>query len=1280
MTNRDLQQYLGQLTEKLPLDLFIERRFTAATESAGIPVDMDVRFRGMLRDREPKLKDVLSHSRVLILAEPGGGKSLVSRCAVHEFISQGKIPIFAELKEYRGELATLLQKAAPDELLVPSASIDGAPLARSYVLDGIDEVPSELLSTLGEDLNGLFQRDPSAGVFLTARQAFYSVNRKSLPAIGSIFHILDFSDKDINEYLRRSHIDVNEFLTSVAAADAIEEIRNPFVLSIMVKKFQDDGALSDKRSDNLSYMIDRLIESRPRVNRYQQRRALQMLGVAFETYCRNELTEDEALRVICQSRRYSVSEARSLLDELCASILRRTANGLAFQMRSYGEYLAAEALQEERIDRVRELAFVDHYTPNESWINAMSYLIELNADIRTYFVHCHPLWAIPASPAAFSDEEKDIIVKSALAVCDRDKQFIVHHPLIKTRRLSLFITHQLRDELVANIANPDAIVRGNALALLGLYKEPQAIPAALAVVKDRTLGIDLRYSGIVALVNGGQSRYVPELLEALDTQDPLYINMLDAVGALIDETQIQIVLPIILRENAMLSAAYYHFRELTTRGALHELLDFFRQNPQNLTTIRAEGYVEPILETIPIFFDAEIAELCAAVLFESGRHSIYPDRNGPLPTLVKLIMEADSKGEVARILLQRLLADPTQITFRFYFDEMLVTLLKPQTARWLVDQRAFKLIQDIAPRCRGEVREILRPFSGGTLEVQEAGWQAYQAETSQREEARIRNIKAIQDRLLSQTSLNGAFHDFSELKEDYWPELPDIYKRWLAAELSRWISSCNLEESIRWDDNSLWSPTALGFVLGLIDHYGLQIQPDIPLVFVITGWDSDFLSKYHGRFPLSGGAIETVERILANPKSPRALDGTLRFLGEADIWSGNIEATLKRIASDTTDQGFCHSAALNILVKHAVNDAFLDQIRKTGANQDVRGRAFDVLIERGHRATIERALSQAGDDELRGGDVGILDRSPLAWIAKVRGAFAWDKLAELRGRALELELPRTTSILSEALVTIDRTHAATLIRNQADIAPPSWRFTQMAQAIEQERTAKIEAAQRTPFDNVLRRLKGSTSINRLRILCEGSTDRPIVESLTSQAGDFTNIAYGSVGGWGGLRAERDPNGWILGCKEAIIIMDGDQGRRLEKRKKPYTKLAREEMKKLNGLPIHLRILERYGIENYFPQHVVEQVVGIDLSSYYPVPDDVSPLEQLSKSRNSLGYKIKKRVAKWFGFPQPSPKESLYSKSRNSQVAQILKLDDVRGTDLFKVIEEISQTAERLNGE
>jgi hypothetical protein len=1279
MTGEQLQKYLDQLAVRIPLDRYVERRFTAVTESGGVSIDMDVEFRGIFRDREPKLEDIVKHTRVLVLAEPGGGKSVVARSAVYQFIrDKTRVPVFAELKEYSGDLSALISKNTSPEILDLEASVSGTAILRGYVLDGIDEIPRGLLPQLAADLQQLLENEPSASVFLTARQAFYAAHRDALPSVTSLFHILDFSDRDIAEYVAKSNVDTNSFLDTVRAADASEEIRNPFVLSIMVHKYRDEGTLSNRRTENLSYIINRLIQSRPRVNQHQQRRALKMLGIAFETCSRNELTEDEAFRVIKEAMRIPDAEARALLDELYNSILKRTSNGLAFQMRSYGEFLAAEALEDEPVDRVKELAFLDYYTPNESWLNAISYLVELNPRVRTYFVRQHPLWTISASPAVFSEEEKTGIVTSALENCVREKQYVYHHPLINVRRLSRFVTASMERVLIANLGDEDNIVRGNALVTLGLLKHPDALSIALDIVKTKSLGIEIRQCAILALVNVGAPRHVSELLAILEANDPLHMNFLDMVGALIDESQIKTLLPLIFRENAMLSAAYYHFREFKSRDALIQTLQYFVAHANELNVIRAEAYVEPIFEQLPQFFDAEIADLCADLLERFEAEHIYLDRSGVMPKLLNGMHDADRKGQIARIFFERVPAGGQGERHPLYYlDQILVSLMTRETAQWLIGKGATELIKELAPYCQGEIRELFRPHSAGVIDAQDAGAKAYRAEEFSKEESRKRYIKDLQERLVSRISLDDALKDFWELKEDYWPEVSDTYRDWLAAEISKQLGILDLEKNVYWKESTLWEPQILPFFMRLIDRYALRIQPDEPLVFVLTGWDTSVVGNYHKRFGLSDAAKSTLERLLKNPTSPQALEGIVRFIESSETWSQEIETALKDIASDPIDQGYVQVVALRLLVKHNVETAFIVNVLESTGNKDFHNYAFETLIEQGHRPTIERALARLTDQELKAGNVNIPDSSPLSWLVKIRSDFAWDKLASLREKALRLELPMLVGLITGALAKIDRTKTATLIRQQADIAPQSWRAVQVAQAIEQERAANIEAAQRTPFDAVLAKLKGSTSINLLKVLCEGSTDEPVFRSLTEQIGSLSNILFDSVGGWGNLRAKPDPNVWLLGCKEAIMVMDGDEGRHLTKRGKPYTKIAKEERKKLSGLPIDLRILERYGIENYFPQGVFEKVLGIDLSAYFPIPDHASVVDQLSKSRASWKYKFRKFVAKQLGFPKPSPKEPLYSKKRNTDAAAHLNLQDLQGIDLFNIIHDIGETAKRL---
>jgi hypothetical protein len=360
MAQTDLQQYLDRLKAESVAEPYVARRFGASTNEGGAAPELGLQFRGVLRESEPDLAELLKHSQVVLLGEPGAGKSQIARAVVRTLIEGGeRVPVFIELRQYRagGALPELLKHSAPPSVLELKGSVAGELLSRTYVFDGMDEIPADELAAFVKDLEALLEADKGSRVFLTARQAFYVANRESLPQYPAVFHILDFSDEDIREYIGKAEADDEAFIRAAEQIDALDEIRNPFVLSVMLQRFCQTGKLSELRSDNLSFIIDRLIQSRPFVNQHKQRRALCMLAIAMETYCRNELTEHQALQVIRQAMLITEASAKELLLELYGSILRRTPNGLVFQMRSYGEYLAAEALENDSTDELKATRF-----------------------------------------------------------------------------------------------------------------------------------------------------------------------------------------------------------------------------------------------------------------------------------------------------------------------------------------------------------------------------------------------------------------------------------------------------------------------------------------------------------------------------------------------------------------------------------------------------------------------------------------------------------------------------------------------------------------------------------------------------------------------------------------------------------------------------------------------------------------------------------------------------------------------------------------------------------
>jgi hypothetical protein len=62
----------------------------------------------------------------------------------------------------------------------------------------------------------------------------------------------------------------------------------------------------------------------------------------MEIYARNVLTREAILRILTEGIQISRRDAEHVLVELAKYILVLTSAGFAFQMRSYGEFLAAE--------------------------------------------------------------------------------------------------------------------------------------------------------------------------------------------------------------------------------------------------------------------------------------------------------------------------------------------------------------------------------------------------------------------------------------------------------------------------------------------------------------------------------------------------------------------------------------------------------------------------------------------------------------------------------------------------------------------------------------------------------------------------------------------------------------------------------------------------------------------------------------------------------------------------------------------------------------------------
>jgi len=1239
--------------------LLLARRFTAADSWTKATTQDGTRYLGLFREQEPDLAAVLTHPRLLILGEPGAGKSTTGRAVVQHLQEHGQtsdIPVVAPLKSYTGNLRTLLLQSAP------SIVLDTAELHRTYVLDGVDEVPAPHRRTLRTDIQALVTADVTARIICTARQAFYAHHPEAFLDNLSVFHLLDFDDADIRACASQRGVDADAFLTAVREADCADEIRNPFVLDAMLRQYHGRGSLSALRSENVRYVVDQLIQSRPTFGTILQRRALKMLAITCETVARNELTIEEALRVLHEAIEFPEQTARDLLDELSHSILIRTTGGISFQMRSYGEYLAAEELHDKSVERLKEVAF-HHDTPVDSWGNAVTYLAEMNPKVRQYFTRHYPEWLVSVSPAAFADNERTALCKKILGDLNQEQTYLVDHKTISARRLSRLVTPTVNAELRTQLTSNRPHQLANALMLLAAQHQPDIVPVALRLATEHRNASTLRYSAIVAVINAADNRIVDDLIAFADRSDTYYINVVDAIGSLCMPADFPRVLPLLKRTKAGLSSAFYHFRELTNKEALIAAIDYGIANPATLNGYELDSYLEPLFDLIPKHWSNDVAAALGLLLAALERDQFTDHHAKLVRNIVRHVAAKDQDALVIQSLITALAADGTRLR---YIDRRITPLITLAAAKWIAGH-ATQYIDDVIPWLPlGPARDFLAPRSSDIIQFQEEMRERQIGEQQERDQVVTTTRNEQQHAIQTATTIGDVIVACERLPKEHWPGISEAQRSWLAQRVNDTLVQFDLAHSVTWQSESQWThPRGLEQLLELTDTYALHLTNDVPIILALRSWPYNAISNYYRREVLSVPAQEVLTNLLATVEHGNITRHALSFLRETKVSTPAINDAVRGIALDATRTSGLRTDAMEHL---ANGPAETDTLLTLATDHDatIRDQAFRHLIKRQHRATTSRALATLTDDQLRAGEAPIPESSTLDWIGDVTETFALDGMKRLRERALRLNLWRACAILTGTIAKIDKPQAAVIIRQQLPHTPTAWQPHLREEANNLERAARIEAAQGTPFDDVIRKLKGATSMIRIKVWCEGSTDRPIFRKLFTEVGE-TEIAetLDFVGGWANLLSEHEPGRWLDGCRQAIIIMDGDVGRKLDNPTRPLTHAAKDLQRRFAKHPLKLQILERYGIENYLPQNAYEAVLGRDLSAYFPLPD--KKMEDHFQEPQTLWQRLINCIRR-------RKSSSFYRKQLNEQVAAHLKMADLTGTDLARIINEVHDAA------
>jgi predicted NACHT family NTPase len=272
--------------------------------------------------KRPGLEFANQKQYLMVLGEPGVGKTTFLRKIGLEALKAKKdqgflhecIPIFLELKRFRtrtidlqGEITKEFEIChfpdLPDQKLTEGLLERGKLL---ILLDGLDEVPTELRSELVTEIQDFVDRYPKNRFIVSCRSAAYRHNFQRFTDIA----IADFDNDQIQNFIQswfqsdsRKGEELWQKLSNREYAATKEFSHRPLLLTFICIVYQNDNQLPSNRAALYGRTLDILLErwreekNLPQDFIYQgldtKRKKLLLSEIAYDSFQENHLFLDE---------------------------------------------------------------------------------------------------------------------------------------------------------------------------------------------------------------------------------------------------------------------------------------------------------------------------------------------------------------------------------------------------------------------------------------------------------------------------------------------------------------------------------------------------------------------------------------------------------------------------------------------------------------------------------------------------------------------------------------------------------------------------------------------------------------------------------------------------------------------------------------------------------------------------------------------------------------------------------------------------------------------------
>lgn len=465
-----IQNIIDQVRTELP-EGYIERK--VITHRVAV---MDHLARLLTPEEPIPLKRaIIEDKHVLLLSDAGHGKSTELKyvaCAMYE---ASLFPYFYSLYNYCRQ---------PIEDILPECYSSIQPDRLALIFDGFDEMLEPERREFLRRLASFLKTYPETRVMISSRSNFCKVEVENQSQTFKGFYVYDLDDltqSDIDEYIYKRGVDVENFTSEAQRAGIEKLLYNPFYLTNLVQLYQERNQLPEKNAvmEQLvqqSFMLDdEKFQDNLEEHRRQLFTILEKIAFAMQLMHRQVIDDSDEYQELI------ALEERSLVNH--SGLFKKTGGQWKFIHSNFKEYLTAKYLS--RLTKKEIVGFLSNdYGIKNSWVNTLSYLVNLDLgwDIQSWLLEFSPNVLVKFELGNLTDDTRANILKAQFIKFETDMLWISDSLFSLEQLASFGCCEDSLDFLLDRISHPvNRISQISAVELLQYF--PRFFGQKLIVTK-----------------------------------------------------------------------------------------------------------------------------------------------------------------------------------------------------------------------------------------------------------------------------------------------------------------------------------------------------------------------------------------------------------------------------------------------------------------------------------------------------------------------------------------------------------------------------------------------------------------------------------------------------------------------------------------------------------------------------------------------------------------------------------------------------------------------------